>query len=159
MKRIAVALALFIPLACGEPSLEERLSQTEAALAESREAVREAREGLESREKAAEAARLEVEDARKALAEAEQKLVEAESQVDLGMTDALLFRAVQRRLLEEDQLQDVAIRAEVERGVVTLHGRADDPEISEVAVAIAQAVPGVASVESRIEIRAPAGSP
>jgi osmotically-inducible protein OsmY len=159
MKRIAAALALAIPVACGEPSLEDRLSETEAVLAESREAVQGARRTLEEREKAAESARVDVEEARRALEEAERKLVEAESQVDLGTTDALVFRAVQQRLLEEEQLRDVQVRAQVERGVVTLRGKAADPEIADLAVAIAQAVPGVASVESRIEVSAPAGPP
>ena len=47
----------------------------------------------------------------------------------------------------------MAIRVEVNKGVVTLHGSVYDPESQATAIEIARDFPGIASVEDRIDIR------
>ena len=153
-----LGLALAVGLgACGggsEPSAEDQLSKAEAALAESRDAVRLATERLQQSEAAVEEATARRAEAQAALEAAAEQLREVESQVDFEVTDGLLFRIIQSRLLQDDRLADVAIRAEVERGVVTLHGEVPDEGTREAALAIVRDVPGVASVVSQIQLKA-----
>ena len=79
-------------------------------------------------------------------------LREAESRVDLKATDAALFRAVQKRLLEDERLRHVAIDADVRRGVVELRGSVPDERTAAAAVEVARAVPGVMRVENRLNV-------
>jgi osmotically-inducible protein OsmY len=144
--------------ACGEPSIEEKLSNAEALLVDARAAVQEAQGQVEETQESLEQAQSEVEAARQELRDAESRLAEVESTVDFRVTDALLFRAIQKRLLEADELADLAIRAEVVRGAVTLHGSVRRPEARDTAIEIAKGVPGVATVDSRIEVLEESGA-
>ncbi len=76
-----------------------------------------------------------------------------------GEVDGLLFRAIQTRLLQDDALEGTAIRVQVEKGVVTLLGEVANGELKERALELAQAVPGVASVDSRITVSVAAEPP
>jgi osmotically-inducible protein OsmY len=157
--RTAAGLVLVLGLgACGESSDEERLTKAEELLTEVRDRVRDAREKILGKEQNVETARAELEQAREALREAELGLAEAEAKVDLTATDALLFRGIQRKLLEDDRLNRLAVRADVNKGVVTLRGVVSDPEAREAALEIARGFPGVASVENELELT-PVGSP
>src|SRR5690606_12701346 len=68
--------------------------------------------------------------------------------------DTLLFRTVQARLLEDDALEDAAVSASVEGGVVTLSGTVPSEALRDRAVAVARETAGVVDVRSRIEIAA-----
>jgi osmotically-inducible protein OsmY len=150
--RISTALLLVVGLvACGD-SDEDRLTQADNVLREAREAVRSARDDVQAKVQGVETAKADLEKAREALATAEQELVAAEGQVDLKATDALLFRAIQRKLLEDDELEDLAIRAQVEKGVVTLYGSVPDGETNETALEIVRRFPGVVAAESQLEV-------
>ena len=59
------------------------------------------------------------------------------------MTDAALFRSVQRRLLDDEELEDLAVAAEAAKGVITLRGTVPDQETRARAEEIARATPGV----------------
>jgi osmotically-inducible protein OsmY len=59
---------------------------------------------------------------------------------------------VQKQLLDDDDLEDVAISARVERGVVTLSGVVSEEKLRERAVKLAESVPGVVSVQDRIQV-------
>ena len=72
--------------------------------------------------------------------------------MSLSATDDVLFRTVQSRLLEDDELESVAISAIVKEGVVTLSGVVPGTELREHALEIVRSTPGVASVESQIEL-------
>jgi osmotically-inducible protein OsmY len=61
---------------------------------------------------------------------------------------------VQKRLLEDGDLSDVAIAARVSNGIVTLSGSVPNAKLRDRALEIARAAPGVGSVESRIEVAA-----
>jgi osmotically-inducible protein OsmY len=95
---------------------------------------------------------VELAEAERQLREAEERLSDAESRVDLKTTDAALFRAVQKRLLEDERLRDVAIDADVRRGVVELRGSVPDERTAAAAVEVARSVPGVMRVESRVNV-------
>ena len=64
----------------------------------------------------------------------------------------MLFRNVQRRLLDAGALREVAIAAEVNDGVVTLRGRVPDEKMRNAAVQLATGVDGVITVDDLIEV-------
>jgi len=137
--------------ACGE-SREEQLRRASVALESARQEVRKLRDEVKAKEEKQIAAEQELMVARKNLTEAESRLGEAESKVDLKATDEAIFRAVQKRLLEDKKLRDTAISATVERGTVTLHGRVSDEKLVKYAMDLARETPGVAAVESEIQV-------
>lgn len=149
-----LALALWLP-ACGDSDPEARLEAAGEALSEARAEVQEARESVEQRKAAVTSAEEELAEARERLKGAEAQLAEVEQRVDLRATDAAVFRAVQQRLLEDESLEEVAIAARVERGVVTLLGQVPEAEQRERAGEIARGTPGVVAVENRIDVASP----
>jgi len=153
---LAVFTAALLSLAaCGGDQAEEKLEEASRDLAKAREAVEEARLEVEERQADAQAAQEELTAAREALREAEEELSGFEAKVDLNATDAVLFRSVQKRLLEDGDLEDVAIAARVDKGVVSLSGAVPEAELRDRAVEIARSTPGVTSVESRIQVKKP----
>lgn len=151
-----LALAALIS-GCGGDA-EDRLAAAGDALREARESVRVAQASVSEGEERVAEAQQELDQARQAASEAEQALAQIETEVDVDATDALLFRAVQRRLLDDDELEAVAIRAEVKRGVISLYGEVPDGELHERAETVAASLDGVVSVDNQIEIAVAAGA-
>ena len=152
-KAILVGLAAaLVALACGGSDPEVDLEQASQAAEEARVQVEQARETVETRESEVKQAQERLAAARSALREAESEFAQREAVVNRGATDAVLFRAVQKRLLEEDDLSEVAIAARVSKGVVTLSGSVPNAKLRDQAVEIARTTPGVGSVQSRIEV-------
>jgi osmotically-inducible protein OsmY len=146
---LATALAV---LACGGSDPEVDLEQASQAVEEARVQVEKALEKVETRESEVKEAEERLSEARSALREAESEFAQREAVVNRSATDAVLFRAVQKRLLEDGDLSKVAIAARVSKGVVTLSGSVPNAKLRDQAVEIARTTPGVSSVESRIEV-------
>ena len=64
----------------------------------------------------------------------------------------MLFRRVQQALLDAPALQEVAIAAEVEDGIVTLRGTVPDADTRRIVERVARGVPQVTSVDNRVRI-------
>lgn len=149
----AILFALSFPAllaSCGDDGLErarERLERIEARVERAREAFQERRRARDEAERALEKARAELE-------EAEQQLAEARADIAEHADDALLFREVQGRLLEDRELEDVAISARVDERVVTLQGSVPSEVQRERAAEIAREVAGVERVVNQIAIDA-----
>ncbi len=152
------ALLLVVSTGCGSDDRERSLEEANAAVEQETKAVEEAKAAVAGREAELQEARGRLEEALEALSAAEGRLAEARARVALFATDEVLFRTVQIRLLEDPQLEDLAISARVESGVVTLSGSASNAEIRDHAVEVARSTPGVTAVESRIRIPEPAVS-
>jgi osmotically-inducible protein OsmY len=137
--------------ACGDDeakrlaALGEELKTLRTSLADTRARVAE-------REQKAKVANDELASARAAQRETELRIAELEKQIGAQATDPVVFRMVQEALLDDDELEDVAISARVERGVVTLSGVVSEAEQRERAVKLAEGVPGVVSVQDRITV-------
>ncbi len=155
LRRLCVGAALWAAAlglaACGE-SAEERLERVSRELAGVRAGLASAQQQTKQREQAFERAKTELEQARSAQREAELALAEAENRVDLHGVDDLIFRLVQERLLEDSDLERVAIRATVARGVVTLDGQVPSATLRDRALGIAQTTPGVSRVSDSIRV-------
>jgi osmotically-inducible protein OsmY len=158
---IAVLAALAL-LACGE-SRQEKFEKAMHEAEVAREALDAARGELASREVAYEAEREEAREAEEALEIARRKLDAASASYDGARAevakwadDASVSRVLQQALLDESALAHAAIAARVEHGVALLEGTAPDDAARERALEIAREIPGVAEVQSRIEVVAPA---
>jgi len=150
---IFLALAAAVALvACGSSDPEAKLVEASKKADAAHSAVDEARDAVQAREQDLQNAQQQLADAREALRKAQQEAAEREANVDRSATDAVLFRAVQKRLLEDRDLESVAISATVRSGVVKLTGSVPDGKLRDRAVEIADSTPGVSSVESRIEV-------
>jgi osmotically-inducible protein OsmY len=136
----------------GDPA-EERLAAVGDALRQARETVQDAQTNVRTLEQVVSQSQRELDEARVAAEEAERALALVEAEVDVDATDALLFRAAQRRLLEDDALEDVAIRAEVNRGVITLYGFVPNGEIRDRAESVAGDIQGVVRVDNKIDVQ------
>jgi osmotically-inducible protein OsmY len=154
----AAALTLIIGCGGDEGDAEAQLAAASQELAAAHQDVDQAREVVGERQSAVQSAREQHDEAVAELREAERRLAEVEQRVDLTATDAALFRTIQKRLLEDDSLDSVAIAARVDKGAVFLSGSVPDAELRELALEIARATPGVTSVQSQISVAAPAVS-
>ena len=149
--RLLLATAA-VALACGGSDPEAELVEASQAVEEARTEVETARDTVQEREAEVEDARKRLTEARAALREAQEKVAKREETVDRNATDAVLFRTVQKHLLEHKDLKDVAISASVTKGVVTLSGSVPDAKVRDRAVELARETPGVADVKSRIDV-------
>jgi hypothetical protein len=149
----ALLAAALLALGCASDE-EARIRELSEELTELREGLPGLRARVAEREKAAESAQDELAEARSALRTSESRIAEIQREVGAHATDPLLFRMVQEELLDDDELEDVAISARVENGVVTLSGVVPDAELGERAVKLAESVPGVVAVQSRIQVAA-----
>lgn len=150
--RLALALvsAAALLAACGGDDLEAASEE----LREMEQRVEQARARVGSREADARAADDALREAREALDRAEEKLRSARERVAKQVDDAKLFRAVQKRLLDDARLRDVAISARVQQQVVTLEGEVATPQQKQRAEEIAARTTGVETVINQIEVRA-----
>lgn len=146
------ALALALAFGCGEGERAAEFEEARKRVNDAQERLDAARTELEEREEALETARDRVQAARERVDESESELAEAREEVASYANDTLVFRSVQKRLLEDQALEAVAVRAAVEGGVVTLSGRVPSRDLQERAVRIAEETAGVVDVVSRIEV-------
>ena len=154
---LALVLAVGISgsiLGCGEPDPEEALEAASAELDGAREELTSSDAGV--REIRTQMRELEerLADAERVRREAQRHVNEAEALVSKRASNDVLFRAVQRRLLEDPALADAAVTAHVSSRVVTLRGEVANAQLHDRAVEVARAAPGVSRVVS--ELKTPA---
>jgi osmotically-inducible protein OsmY len=152
-------VTLVAALACSGSDPEAELIEASQAVEQARSRVETARANVEKRETEAEEAKQRLTEARTVLREAQENVTKYEASVDRNATDSVLFRAVQKRLLEDRQLKDVAIAARVDKGIVTLSGNVPNAKLRDRALEIAQQTPGVNRVESLIDVPVAARKP
>lgn len=80
-----------------------------------------------------------------------------EERLERRATDVALFRSVQSKLLASDELRDSAISVEADDRAIVLAGTVSSETQRNQAIAIANAVPGVSDVRSRMHIETPQG--
>jgi len=152
---LAVAVGVVASIvACGEPDPEEALEAASAELDAAREQLASADTGVQTIRTRMRELEAELADAERVRREAQRHVTEAEALVSERASDDVLFRAVQRRLLEDSSLADAAVTAHVADRVVTLRGEVAHATLRDRAVAVAAEAPGVARVVS--ELKTPA---
>lgn len=152
--RIAgVGLVAALAIACGEDPAAQRLRETGKELESARSRVEKLEERVAERQETVDKAQAELQKAQSALNEARERVQKLQTELQDTATDEAIFRAVQLRLLEADKLSDVAIAARVNGGVVTLSGDVPNEGVRDRAVEVAKSVPGVAAVQSEIQVK------
>mgnify|MGYP001245050936 CR=1 FL=1 len=146
---IAAATAI---TACS-PDPQEQYEDATTNLEEAREARNEAQEALEAKKEELAELRSNLNEAEAELQAARQKVDEASQKVDKTVTDEVLFRKIQRELLDEDQFEEAAISVGVTDRVVTLGGNVPDEETRKAALESARSQPGVKDVVDSMEVR------
>jgi len=154
--RLGLAAAGFFTLACCGSDPEVDLERASKAVEEARSQVETAQEVVKTREGEVAEAKQRLDEAKSALRKAQGEVVANEAAVDRNATDAVLFRTIQKQLLEDGDLAKVAISASVKSATVTLSGSVPDAELRDRAVEIARETPGVQHVQSQIEVPAAA---
>jgi osmotically-inducible protein OsmY len=152
----AIAAFVLMGLAACSQSPEEQFREATERLEKAQTELEQAKQRVDRKQEAVDAAREELEAAREGVAEAEDRVREARAKVREVANDEVLFRAVQTRLLTE--LEDVAVDADVQDGVVTLTGQVPNASVREEAAELARSVPGVVEVRNRLRTPAPAGA-
>jgi osmotically-inducible protein OsmY len=152
-------VALVAALACSGSDPEAELIEASQAVEQARNRVENARATVEQRETEVEEAKRRLTEARSVLRDEQEKVAKYEESVDRNATDAVLFRTVQKRLLEDRELRDVAIAARVDHGTVTLSGSVPNAKLRDRALEVAKETPGVNHVESLIDVPVAAGKP
>jgi predicted nucleic acid-binding Zn-ribbon protein len=146
-------LVLAVGLAgCGDPDPEEALEEASAELEAARESLEAADGVVQDIRGQMRGLEEELADAERVRREAQRHVTEAEALVTERASDDVLFRAVQRRLLEDSALADAAVTAHVAARVVTLRGTVESSQLRDRAVEVAQSAPGVARVSSELEV-------
>ncbi|MAE95959.1 MAG: hypothetical protein CL910_14980 [Deltaproteobacteria bacterium] len=155
-----VALAAFLLLGCGEKSAEEMLEDANQELSGATAAKDAAKVTLDQLEKRLADAQGHRDEAALAYEEARQRWLAAKDAVGEFATDEVLHRQVNRALLEAPELVGSTVTAQVEDRLVSLVGTAASAEAAARAEELAEEVPGVAEVISRLTIgEAPVASP
>jgi len=149
---LVVACALLVAACGGDGGLEAASEQ----LAQMEQKVEAARTRVEAREAEARSAEQALKEARDTLAQVEKQLADARARVAKQANDAVLFRSVQQRLLDDAKLRGVAISARVQKRVVTLEGSVPSEELKTRAEQVAAQTTGVETVVNQIAVRAPA---
>ena len=142
---------------CGDDS-EQKLQSATQGLTQAREELTELNDTLAQREEALEETRADRDLAEEAVIDARRRVSVAQQEVEKHTTDDAVFRAVQKRLLEDEGLEHVAISAQVRNGVVTLSGTVPDQQTRDLAGEVARSALGVVDVNSQITIASDAAS-
>jgi len=151
----AVACGVVIHLVgagCGDPDPEDALADAGSELASASEHRAAADAEVERVRGRLRDLEDELEDAQRVASEAAAHVVEAEKRLGELASDDVLFRVLQRRLLEDGELADSAVRVEVEQRIATLRGEVEREEARTRAGEIARGVPGVLDVVNEIAL-------
>jgi len=147
-RRIAVLVAAAMLAGCGKPAPETQLAAAGEALGEATTELSDLNTRIDQTEALLDELRAERRKQRDTVRTLEQRL-------EARATDVAIFRAVQTMLLNNEQLQEVAITVDVEDKAVTLGGVVRTMEEAALAVNLSKQVAGVARVASRIRIDNP----
>jgi len=149
---IAGIVTAALAIGCGGDDPIAEIAKANAAVAAQQSAVEAAKQAVATRQSEVSSAQSRLAAARAKVKTEETKLARLESEVDRSAMDTVVFREVQKRLLEDRQLSQVAIVASVADGVVTLSGQVDNSKLRDRAIEVAKATDGVKSVASRIDV-------
>lgn len=146
---LATVLVTALVLAgCGKPAPETQLVAAGEALGEATTELSDLDTRIEQTEILLDDLRAERRKQRDTVRTLEQRL-------EARATDVAIFRAVQTTLLNDEELQEVAITVDVEDKAVTLGGVVRTKEEAARAVSLSKQVAGVAGVVPRLRVDNP----
>lgn len=143
--KLIPAVVLVALLGCEQNTPEGRLEAAGDTLASTENTLEDVERNIEQHEQT-------LAELRKKRRQLRERLLTLEERVAARATDVAVFRAVQSALLDNEALSQRAISVDAESGVVVLEGIVSSEQEELLAVQLANDVPGVGLVNSRIEI-------
>jgi len=152
-----LAAGVLVASGCQDPS-EARYGSAAKDLSETRLEVERLAAELAQAEVSAQRAEERVERSRTALIRSKETLAKAEGRLANAATDEVLFRTIQRRLLEDRKLRGTAIAVRVDRGAVTLSGSVESDALRQRVGLLVEEAPAVKLVDNQVVVSTP-GNP
>jgi len=134
------------------PDPQEKYEQATEALKDAREARNQAQEKLNAKKEELAKLRSNLNESEAKLRKARKKVDDASQAVNKTVNDEVLFRSIQRELLDKKHFEDAAIAVGVKNRVVTLNGNVPDDKTRKRALEIARSQAGVERVVDRLEV-------
>lgn len=145
--KLIAAVVLLALLGCGQDTPEGRLEAAGDTLEAAEDTLADIEQRIEQHERS-------LADLRKKRRNLRERLFTLEERVAARATDVAVFRAVQSALLEDEALSQNAISVDADGGIVVLYGLVSSEQEEMLAIRLANTVPGVEAVRSRMEIDA-----
>ncbi|WP_423822641.1 BON domain-containing protein [Salinisphaera sp. SPP-AMP-43] len=153
-RSIAIVCVLLSALAvagCSE-SPQEKYNDATSKLQDAKKARQKAKDTVADAKKEVKDAKQELDKAQDKLQEARQKVIAATQAVNKTVNDEVLFRTLQRSVLNKDEFAKSAISVGVNNRVVTLTGTVPDQKTHKKALQVVRDQAGVANVNDQLEV-------
>ncbi|KEZ76796.1 periplasmic protein [Salinisphaera hydrothermalis C41B8] len=144
-------LATLIAAGCSE-SPQEKYNDATSNLNDAKKARKQAQEKVADAREKVQDAQKNLKQAQNKLQQARQKVISATQAVNQTVSDEVLFRTLQKKLLDNDEFSKSAISVGVNQRVVTLTGTVPDQDTRKKAVQAVRSQPGVESVNDQLQV-------
>ena len=148
---VAITLGLTTLAGCSETP-QEKYDNAVEKLNDTRESRNEAQEKVASKKEELSELQANLNEAEAKLNDARKKVEAASRAVNKTVNDEVLFRTIQREVLDRDEFDEAAISVGVKNRVVTLTGNVPDEETRKRAVKLARSQAGVQDVNDELEV-------
>lgn len=150
---VLVCLVLTVLLAAGcSESPQEKYNDAMSKLNDAKKTRQQAQQKVSDARQTIQDDQKKLKEAQGKLDEANQKVATANHSVDKVVNDDVLFRTLQKKLLNDDQFSDAAISVGVNHRVVTLTGTVPDQDTRQQAAKVARSQAGVAHVNNQLQV-------
>lgn len=137
--------------ACSE-SPQQKYDSATSHLNDAKDALSEAKHKVDEQQKDVDKAQKKLNELQEKVESKRKNVAEATQAVDKTVNDEVLFRTLQKNLLDKDKFSDSAISVAVNHLVVTLSGVVPDQKTHDRAIKVAKNQPGVADVRDQLQI-------
>ncbi|MES1929463.1 hypothetical protein SADO_09402 [Salinisphaera dokdonensis CL-ES53] len=148
---VAITLGLATLAGCSETP-QEKYDNAVEKLNETRESRNDAQEKVASKKEELSELQANLNEAEAKLQEARKKVEAASQAVNKTVNDEVLFRTIQREVLDKKEFDKAAISVGVKNRVVTLTGNVPDDETRKRAIKLARSQAGVQDVIDELEV-------
>ena len=148
---VAITLGLATLAGCSETP-QEKYDNAVEKLNETRESRNDAQEKVASKKEELSELQANLNEAEAKLQEARKKVEAASQAVNKTVNDEVLFRTIQREVLDKKEFDKAAISVGVKNRVVTLTGNVPDDETRKRALKLARSQAGVQDVIDELEV-------
>lgn len=148
---ICLVLTALLAVGCSE-SPQEKYNDAMSKVSDAKKDRKQAQQKVDEARKKVQKDQKKLHDAQDKLHKTQQKVADAKHAVDKVVNDDVLFRTLQKKLLDDDQFSDAAISVGVHHRTVTLTGTVPDQDTHKKAVKIAHGQAGVAQVKDQLQV-------
>lgn len=149
---LSILLVGAVSLTGCSKSPQQKYDSATSHLKDTKKALSEAKQKVSSQQKEVDEAQKKLVDLQQKVDAKRQKVVTATQAVDKTVSDQVLFRTLQKNLLDKDAFSNSAISVGVHNLVVTLSGVVPDQETHDRAIKLTRNQAGVADVRDQLQI-------